>query len=105
MNRCRRFYSSHPQKDAEIRDMIARAFSTPPMTDSQAKLISFVRQHGGEIDASELSTFRSRSIAPMVSAGVLLAIPCGECTGCKCSLWDYRVEYWHCDKLRLRYNG
>jgi hypothetical protein len=75
------------------------------MTDSQAKLIAFIRQRGGEVRGIDIPTYRHRSVDPMVRAGLLKAIACGECLGCKCSMWDYRVEYWHCHDLRIRYDG
>lgn len=39
------------------------------LSDSQMKLLSLVRQNGGEMDVMKLSSFQCRSIRPLIDAG------------------------------------
>lgn len=70
------------------------------MSDSQAKLLALVRQSGGEIEAYKIPTFRYRSVLPLVVAGYLRFVGCGQCPGCE---YGRRIgEDDRCDKLRIR---
>jgi len=70
------------------------------MTTSQAKLISMIRSAGGEIEAWQIPTFRYRSVEPLIRAGFLRRVNCGECLGCQFGKEHH--EDWHCEKTRIK---
>lgn len=70
------------------------------LSDSQMKLLSLVRQNGGEMDVMKLSSFQCRSIRPLIDAGFLRYVRCGQCVGCQYG--ESLSEDWHCYKLRIK---
>jgi hypothetical protein len=70
------------------------------MTLSQQKLIALIRSRGGDVAWNEISTFRWRSVEPLIRAGFLRRISCGTCLGCE--FGKRHGEDWHCEKQHIR---
>lgn len=69
------------------------------MTDKQAKVLALIRQKG-EMRTAELTTYQGRSVYPLVQAGYLRYIQCGDCIGCK-----HGRDPWSCYNLKVKANA
>lgn len=52
------------------------------VTDCQAKVLNFIRSRGGSVSGHSLTTYQYRSVWPLVQAGYLVIVPCGQCPPC-----------------------
>lgn len=66
------------------------------MSNNQAKVLSFIKQHGGEVHIMDLQThYRWRSIPALEDAGWIRVINCNT-TPCQCTLG------YQCPKAKVR---